>query len=121
MLTAKYNQKVSGLLGGTTSGKDEKSVSYYPTVTKGMTDLDMKLDILILSNDPVAKDEDADKKRIAEEIQKTNISALRKDLTSMRENGLMSDVTIVCEGVRLPAHTTRNSVHWLPKAGIGTG
>ena len=37
-------------------------------------------------------------------IQKNMISKLVEDYAAMRKSGLMSDITIVCEGVRLPAH-----------------
>ena len=39
-----------------------------------------------------------------EEMQKMSAFVLEADYETSRKNGLMSDVTIVCEGARLPAH-----------------
>ena len=38
------------------------------------------------------------------EMEKKNEFALVEDCASLRKNGLMSDVTIICEGERFPAH-----------------
>ena len=38
------------------------------------------------------------------EMEKKNGFALVEDCASLRKNGLMSDVTIICEGERFPAH-----------------
>ena len=99
-----HRKKVNGVLAGTASKTGEKSVSCFLYVTKGTAELDIYLDIMILTNNPIANDKDGDKKKIDKEVQKNSISMLRKDFASMRESGLMSDVTIICEGATFPAH-----------------
>ena len=57
---------------------------------------EITLDIQVMSPDSL--------KINPEEMQKKNAFALAEDCATLRKSGLMSDVTIVCEGERFPAH-----------------
>ena len=55
--------------------------------------------IQLLADETLSANREADNK-----INKNLISSLVEDYAAMRKSGLMSDITIVCEGVRLPTH-----------------
>ena len=58
-----------------------------------------RLCLTIMSDNATTSGEEDEK-----EIEKNNGVALVDDYASLRKNGLMSDVTIVCEGERFPVH-----------------
>ena len=57
------------------------------------------LSLTILSDDATKASDEAEK-----EMEKNNGLALMDDYAGLRKKGLMSDVTVVCEGERFPAH-----------------